>query len=559
MQREEFDSKEILGLEPDDGPRGKDTIRIRRFQAWMAGHPAARVDRFLFLEFAAEVGSRGALIDLEKALQRSLSGCEALKAELRAAVTDHRRRVDGRKMRSEILAAAWWKPFLPQSNMDILHIHEVARLDTWLRWLHERGIRSPGSQDYISFASKWASEQPLTALQATFAKLGIPRVPSVEIELNLAISGIRAKRTGAGQRVRTSWPRRLSVAPDELPPNWRALLDAIMERGEDASHVRISRKFLPTVEGALRTLCFCCGREGRVPEISEQTALLLVEELKGRGVRAATLQITVSALARIAVPLGVDEAQISRLRRIEQELHRKRRGEIPLKFSRLSKVGSVRRVLGLAVDLLAASKDETSLELRVAKLNGATALALFSLLPLRVADTNLRWGEELSFNGTRYRLDLCTSKTGAEFHGEICDFVTPFLDAMLLRGCDARFLDSERKKALQAKKNLFCHANGRYLSEKRVSNLWWRHLGIRPHIARTLIHSELGSLGAEGVEMALSMCAQRDPKTAAFYQGRAMHDALLLQGTCALLSGLSDEQVALQFPTLEDQLEAFGA
>lgn len=553
MQHNPISSCDLLRIEPEDRPRGKHTLRIQRFQRWLKDRDVHHVDRFVFLDFAADVATRGVLADLQKSLHRVLPDWEFLRGELHAAVVDHRRRVDGVRMRTEILRAEWWLPFRPQSRMDRLHIHEVSRLDEWLRYLNERGIRSPRSRDYVEFAAKWDSEAPLTALKTTFEKLEIPKIPWVAEELDLAISAIRAKRFGSGKKARSSWRLEKSVSRDALPMEWQILLDDVRAGGGDGTP--LSTGFLPTVETALRTLCFCCQDLELPCEIDRGTALALVNELKRRGATNATIEINISALRRFAAVLGLDRGVMADLRNIERDFFRKKQADIPKKFARLDELGSVDGVLGRATDLLAASRSERSLELRVAKLNAAATLALFSLIPLRVKDTNLLWGVHVTHTGQRYRLDIRTSKCGTEFHGEICDFVTPFLDALLLRGCDETYLGMKRQEALQSKQALFAHANGRHMSNRRVANLWQRHIECGPHIARSAVHTELGRMGKNGVEMALSLCAQRDSRTAKFYQGRAMHDALLLEANGLLLSGFSNDIIEKHFPPIEMQLE----
>jgi hypothetical protein len=279
-----------------------------------------------------------------------------------------------------------------------------------------------------------------------------------------------------------------------------------------------------------------------------------VNELKRRGATNATIEINISALRRFAEVLGLDRGIMADLRNIERDFFRKKQSDIPKKFARLDELGSVDGVLGRAINLLAASRSERSLELRVAKLNAAATLALFSLIPLRVKDTNLLWGVHVTHTGQRYRLDIRTSKCGTEFHGEVCDFVTPFLDALLLRGCDETYLGMKRQEALQSKQVLFAHANGRHMSNRRVANLWQRHIECGPHIARSAVHTELGRMGRNGVEMALSLCAQRDSRTARYYQGKAMHDALLLEANGLLLSGFSNDIIEKHFPPIEMEL-----
>ena len=551
MPHEPISSDEVLSVRVEGGQRGKHSLRIRRFQRWLEQHDIIGIDRFVLLGFAKSVGTRGVLSYLQESMLQVLPDRRHFEVELAAAVTDNRRRVDGKKMRSEILQAEWCHPFLPQRNMDRLHIHEVKRLDDWLHFLSDKEIRSPTSQDYMSFAARWASESALIALQTAFNKLDIPKVPSIEEELNLAISSLRARRQGTGSKYRASWPHALSVSRAALPENWKDILDLI-ENG-NTEGIPISSGFLPTVETALRTLCYCCEKLELPFDIDRSTTLALVAELQSRKATSSTIEINVSALHRFAQVIPSSEAVLNDLSGIARDFHRKRKRDIPKKFEKLDKIGSVSNILGRATDLLAASRKQRSLELRMAKLNAATALALFTLVPLRVADTNMLWGEQLTHTGVRYRLDLCTQKCGVEFHGEICDFVSPFLDALLLRGCDERFLSMKRNEALQKQLPLFAHSNGRHISRKCVANYWQRHIKCGPHIARSLVHTELGRMGRDGVEMALSLCAQRDPKTAKFYQGKAMHDALLLESNQVLISGFSEDLIAKHFPSMSNE------
>lgn len=554
MELDHITSLEILEIRTLDAPSGKDTLRIQRFQKWLGKTKHLEVDRFVLLEFGSEVATHGVLAYLEKSLLNYLPHHVGFKAELRAAVTDHERRVRGKKMRCEILQAKWWRPFLPHSNMDKLHIHEMNRVDEWLKYLNDHGISSPTSKDYIAFAGRWETEVPMVALQTALSKLPIPKIPSIEIELNLAISTLRSQRTGTGRKIRTEWPLNLSIGKNELPSQWRNFLDHNKQKFNSGEIPSISSGFFSTIETALRTLCFCCHKLNLPLEITRHTALCLLDELKARGARYSTMEMNISALKRFSIAFGAPNAVVADLWGIEKELKAKGKEEIPKKFTRLIELGAPQAVLGLAIDLLSASRSEISLELRVAKLNAAAALAVFTLVPLRVADSNWKWGEQLTYTGVRYRLDLRTSKCGTKFHGDLCDFLTPFLDAILLRGCDERLLGAFRTEAIKSKRMLFAHATKRHISKNIVANLWSRHLGCGPHIARTVVHTELGKLGSAGVEMALSLCAQRDPRTAKFYQGRAMHDALLLESNGILLSGFSNKVIATHFSSIEEEL-----
>ena len=93
MQHDPISSRDLLRIEPEDRPRGKHTLRIQRFQRWLKDRDVHHVDRFVFLDFAADVATRGVLADLQKSLHRVLPDWEFLRGELHAAVVDHRRRV----------------------------------------------------------------------------------------------------------------------------------------------------------------------------------------------------------------------------------------------------------------------------------------------------------------------------------------------------------------------------------------------------------------------------------------------------------------------------------
>jgi hypothetical protein len=550
LQPDDLRSAVVLSIVAGGTPHQKHALRINRFQNWLRKSGRPIVDRFAILDFSAEIGTRACLSDLEKSLLKYLQKSSDLMAEVRAAVLDHRRNIDGLPMRVDVLKAPWWKPFLPHTNIDVLHIHEVNRLDEWLHWMQKRKLTAPTASDYADFAKKWKSESPLMSIKKSLKKLDIPKVPTVEIELDQAISSIRSERNNAGKKVRMHWPLRKSAKETDLPTLWQDTLKMLESGKSPKMESCPARGFLPTIKVALRTLSFCCKRADTPVRIDKETIILFVRELETRKNKASTIQIYVSALRRFMVHLDSDQVSVATIAKIERECKRKQNSEVPNSFKRLTEVGSTRAVLSKAIDLLTDARCEASLELRLAKLNGAVALALFALIPLRVADTNLRWGVHITFRNDRYRLDITTSKTGGEFHGELCDFLTPFLDALLLRGCDERFLKAEREKAEKEGRHLFSHANNRHMSDKRVSNLWDRHVGCRPHIARSLVHTELGKMGPSGVEMALSLCVQRDPRTAKFYQGKAMNDALLIQGNLALLSGFTDEEITQNFDAL---------
>ena len=521
---------------------------INRFVAWTQSSTAVRLDRHAILEFGAEIGSRACLADLEKAIAGVHGLGASFRREVRAAVLDHRRRVDGQPMVADIVRACWWEPFVDRVNLDRLSVQQVKRVDGWLRWMHENRITLPSIEDFLEYASDAESAVPLESLKEAIEIMGLPRTPTTEINLPLAISRKRALSRGQNEvKPRVHWPRTRSVAREELPGEWLDGLDRLAREycaSRPGSH---SRGLLPTVEKTLRTFYRWCLDKDVPPVVCAPTVLSFLLDMRARGCRNSTLEITANAFIRFLRGAEISTSEIDKIASFRREFKRHAQSETPLCFQRAARLGPVAQTLGKAVTLLRHAREATDYGERVEALCGAAALAFFSLVPLRVSDSNLQWGKHVTYTGTGYRLDVQTSKTGEPFNGFLSDFLTPFLDALLLKGCDDCFLDEMRLKAIRGKTLLFAHASGRNPSPKRVANLWSKHVGVRPHVARTRVHTELGKLGAEGTVMALALCAQRDPRIARFYQGREMNDFLLLKGSEILLEGFTESEIKRAF------------
>jgi len=521
---------------------------VSRFCAWLSQNPVESVDRHQFLAYGATRGTRAVLADLERALDDCLPDQDGVRKELRAAVLDHRRRVDGLQMVVDMVRAPWWAPFIAPCDLDCLTILEFKRLDAWLSWMHERGKADPSAEDFLEFCRDAGSEVPLVSLQAAIAKLGLPEIPALVLALPAAIAKKRAMTKSSGMPSRrTSWSRNLSVTAEDLPFDWRDTLSVLRSRDEMSSMKMLSFQSIASQETRLRELAKSCDSSGLPVSLTTAAFINHIRAMRARGCSATTCEINVGFLMRFAGYHGVNQTELDEMKAVHRQLKREARGDVPRKFQRLAVVGSVENVLGKAAELLQKAQMQKSLKLRVSYLNGACALALFALVPLRVSDTNLQWGKNVTYDGDHYRLYVRTRKKGTVFKGPLAGFVTPFLDALLLRGCDRTYLDEFRRTAEFNQTHLFEPSDRGHLSDKCVANLWARHIGCKPHIARTLVHTELGRMGTEGVAKALALCAQRDPTTAKYYQDMAMTDALLLKSNELLLKGFSDEEVAALF------------
>jgi hypothetical protein len=130
-------------------------------------------------------------------------------------------------------------------------------------------------------------------------------------------------------------------------------------------------------------------------------------------------------------------------------------------------------------------------------------------------------------------------------------FLTPFLDALLLRGLDEAFLPAVRERAIREQRPLLTLRSERKVFDQYVSHAWRRHFGTGQHISRTLVHTQLGKLGPEGVEAALASCGQRDERTRKFYQGKSVAEALIILSHQLMIEDLTEEEYEEYFPDLD--------
>ncbi|MGP3699695.1 hypothetical protein [Rhodobacter sp. NSM] len=109
--------------------------------------------------------------------------------------------------------------------------------------------------------------------------------------------------------------------------------------------------------------------------------------------------------------------------------------------------------------------------------------------------------------------------------GRLHPRLAPFLDAVLLEGVDPVHLDEMRRRAMAAELPVLRRSDGAALAKGYPSDVWRACFKTGAHIARTWIHTELGKFGPRGVEAALALCAQRDPRSRLFHQGLAVAEA----------------------------------
>ncbi|WP_141104857.1 hypothetical protein [Thioclava sp. IC9] len=297
-----------------------------------------------------------------------------------------------------------------------------------------------------------------------------------------------------------------------------------------------------------RQLVFTARESGTPEDFNLQSLQAYHAALEERGLRSSSIEIQFRFLGRLAFFVGAD-ADICRKISAATAYHRSKRLLARKKkedqFRRLPDIGEI---FMLADCLKSEGSRASHATVRNTKLVDAAALTFLSLVPLRNKDTVLLWGKHISLVAQPegewvYRIDTRLSKTLVNFNGFLHPILNSFLEAVLLQGRHEAFLPRLRAEAIRRQAPVFPKSTGEPRNAQSLSRRWAVHFGMGSHIARTHLHTVLGQMGPEGVEAALSLCAQRSFQTRKEYQAEAYYDALIRQSQVSLASTLPREMV----------------
>jgi len=337
------------------------------------------------------------------------------------------------------------------------------------------------------------------------------------------------------RKPRSAKPRqrtlKVSVPLVALPTSWKDALKYMQDGFGGGDVTASSPNMIPTYEMKLRQFAWSANNAGLPVRFSVDAVKAYVKDVRGRGLVAVTQLASFSALKKSARYVAADQEVLELLSELMRATEGKARKAPKKKYEKLQKTGySPVQIVDQAVDLLAETQALTCLRAQQARRNTAAALALFSVLPIRLADTRLNFGEHLSWREGRYELHLTMSKNEQAYGAEIDPHPNQFIDALILRGCDEAWLDQMRADCLESNRPLFIRNDGEGVGYNYISGCWRSIFGTGEHISRTILHTFLGiELGSAGTDMALAANGQKSPKTAAAYQDQMVSRARRLQ------------------------------
>ena len=505
-----------------------------------------------FLAFAAEDTSTRQLENLRTAFDRLLPAGTPVLRTIRDAIRAKRGRSRVCDERGKDLLAAdpLMAPYRELAGFGELSIEDLRVFARFLEFAAARGLSAPTVDDYLAFSADVTSSRRLRALKIAIDTL-MPGNPAAHVILAEAIvrkSPPRLSRAGTVPRPVAA--RRVPCAA--LPQCWRARLDQ-WRTGIVAVHERLpAASVIDSMEDVLREYAKAQIDASAQVEITiegirrmeaSRTAHAKARKdprYADQGDRPATRHTAVMRLRQFGEALGIDRLTLEAIRAHENVLRAALTSVVPLKFGRFEELPGLKETWRLAHALLEQSAQTPRRKTKLRLLNEAFCIAFWTLIPLRLGDGQLVWGEGVEFDGDRYRIDIETTKEDEPLRGRLHMRLQPFLDGIVLRGMDPDHLGHLRDQSLADQITVLRNVSGKSLSREYPSTVWRKHMGTGAHIARTRVHTELGQLGPEGVEMALALAAQRDARTSLEYQATQVARAQRARGQ-EMMDGLLAE------------------
>lgn len=318
--------------------------------------------------------------------------------------------------------------------------------------------------------------------------------------------------------------RKFSLPLEDLPLEWREAI-ADMEAGIDGiGNPAPAPSIAVSQVQKICELAKVAVDDGFDIAITVQTATAYERNLleRERPVARTTIKSSMVRIRDFASYLGSPEPVMDHLRDRARFHESRAAHDTPRKEQKISLIPSYTEIFEHAFDLLGQAADTGSKRVAQRCRNHAAALVLLCPFPLRVADTQLRFGENVTWDGEQYNLFVpATSKTGEPFHARVASFFELFIDELVLQGADRAYLDELRHRAIAQKRLLFESHGSEPVFDAYVSYAWRETYGTGSHIARTKIHDELAIHGLKGVEGALRACGHRSERSAEHYRTRA--------------------------------------
>ncbi len=437
------------------------------------------------------------------------------------------------RTKPEILQHARWDRLIGTPGVSEVSIDGLRILDAFIAFIEGEDIPSIWDlkkRHFLKFDASNASVSRLRRLKKAM-NIVLPGQPATLV----LVEALREKEAKYETGKRKLTPRvfvlKKSVPESELPAEWRAAFDN-MDAGYDRNGELAPAKGMHATHIMKMRQLLCAAREANLPdELSPETVRAYARALLARDLAPATLRASFGAVLKVSRYIGADTATIALLAELCRIYETKAKGAQKQKYAKLQQTGrSPVTIFDHASQLLDSVLPTMSPLDQHARRNRAAALAIFSILPIRLADTRLVFGKTLLWANGGYAIDTKLSKSQEAWCADLEPEFNRFIDALILRGCDPLWLDQMREDCINQQRPLFITTSGDPVGYNYVSDAWRHEFGTGEHIARTIIHTFLGiELGLAGVDMAKAACGQRGYGIEKEYQDDALNKAQRLK------------------------------
>lgn len=336
-----------------------------------------------------------------------------------------------------------------------------------------------------------------------------------------------------------------SIAVTELPPLWQRALEDMRDGlpGEDGTSP--APEVVKGIARTMRQMAKTARDEGLPVGLTTEVAVAYERSLQRRDnpLSKQTIRKYLADIKAFAKYVGATPEFQEHISVRHRRQARRASKELTRLDFRTAKIPDFQEVLALSFDMLDKARETLRLECAHALRNRAAAIALVSVMPLRIADLTVFFGSNITWNGERYHLHIPkTSKNKKEHNSNIHPVLGRFIDQLVLHERPSSQLEDARETCLREGRALFVNRSGEPVHKNYVSRCWWQVFGTGSHVARAKLHEQLARLGPRGVEAALSACGHRSDKSAEPYRSRAFDMMACDFVRDSMLSTISEEE-----------------
>lgn len=414
-------------------------------------------------------------------------------------------------LRSKVMAGLAHHPLIAR-----LDDSQVCLVEAFCRYMKENIVTDLDLEYIRGFAMiAAASPDDLVHLGAALRIFGMPAADHFDTVSEELLHATNRPRIHKGNK--RTYQRSVSVAPEDLPAEWRealANMKAGLKGGIDAPAPSIQTRLTQR----LCMFAWSAQRAGRPIDLADEEALqAFYRDLEARsaakytsGPREATLRNSFEELHRFARYMGAPDTVISSLHFTYELLCIAEGAQDQLKWLKIEGQSSD-VVLAAARDRLARSRTAPSAAERQKLRNEAMALIVGFYVAPRPADfQNFAFGDSVFFDAERGRYSFIyiqqktNHRSGVPREVHLPPKASPYFDAVILRDAADDLIETLRAKAMHDKRPLTIHDNDEPVAYGWYSRVFKGVIETGGHAMRAIRVSEIlaANPNPAGMEMA---------------------------------------------------------